>query len=364
MSLRTGWWLPDANQTEKRLLENEYLKREFKLLIYSGPQERDLQLINAQERQSALVLTDTSVKNFKALRKFPRNSIVLFILSDETYNLKLSFFALFNSRIKVIVRNYPLGRIRKIRKKVCLFLAKSKRVCSARNLAYLFPKAFASGVYLTLCQLLITILSSILRKPIHVIPQGYNSGFAQIYAKTFHLQSDESLFDFALRVKEGEFKKKLDLVFLGQIGSLDRRIMLEEAQEGDFEKALETKILINEKYNEGQNSLKQQEFFELVLKSRYALCPPGNYSGSTFRFFESLIAHTYPICDSFILSDPLYDSNLSLKWTNFKSNRIADHLENIHQQNEEIRAEISRVLELIESLKAQISLSLIGKGAI
>lgn len=354
MNYRTGWWLPDTTQGERQLFENEYLRREFKLLIYSGREERERQLETALAARNCFVLTDNSIRNFKKLKGFPKRSVVLFILSDETYRITLNLLALFNPAVKAIVKDYPLGSTNMFRKVPKLYVEKIYRLKKFRNLWRFLPKSVLSGVYVLLSQFLTKISSALLQKEIMEIPQGYNSSFAKMYAKRFELGFDDSMFEFAFKSKNENFAKKLNLVFLGQMGSLDRRLMLAEAQDLNFERNRGIIMRINNNYIEGQRLIKQEEYFHLTMSSYFTLCPPGNYSGSTFRFFEALISHSYPIRDSFVISDPLFNSRNLKVWPSFVLSKGSIELIYGPEVQYEIIKELGLILDSIEKTIEQI----------
>lgn len=357
MNYRTGWWLPDTIQGERQLFENEYLRREFKILIYSGHEERERQLENALVTRECLVLTDNSIRNFKKLRGFPKRSVLLFILSDENYRISLNFLALINPAVKAIVKDYPLGRTDNSRKVSKLFFEKIYRLKRFRNLWRLLPKSVLGGIYVLLSQFLTKIFSALLQKKVMEIPQGYNSGFAKLYAKNFELGFDESIFEFALQSKSENHTKNLNIVFLGQVGSLDRSLMLTEAQNLNFGTNTGIDFRFNKNYAEGQSSTKQEEYFQLIMSSYFTLCPPGNYSGSTFRFFEALISHSYPIRDSFVISDPLYDSRNLKVWPNLVLAKGCIDLNFGPEFQNEIIKEIRLIVDSVKKITEQIFLS-------
>lgn len=326
MSYRTGWWLPDTFQANRLLFENEFLRREFGLLIYSGVEEKELQLERARKSELAILLTDTSLPNLKALKNFPSQSIALFILSDETYKIVFNLRALLNRRVKFIVRNYPLPAWRGLFEIAQFSLDKTRRLRAYSYLWKLLPFALFSGIYILASQVMLKSIAKIFKKQILEIPLGYESSFGRNYAANFNLDEGASLIDYALNAPNELFHKSVDISFLGQIGNLDRQMMLAEAESygvGD-PRDFRMKITKNRNYIQGRSQDAQQNYMQLILKSRFTLCPPGNYSGVTFRFYESLLSRSFPLQDYYVFSDPLFVSPFTCKWKDIVVNKKID----------------------------------------
>jgi len=54
------------------------------------------------------------------------------------------------------------------------------------------------------------------------------------------------------------------------------------------------------------------EYVEVLTKSTSFLCPPGNYSGHSFRILESLVCGALPIVASNVITDPLFQDPTGL----------------------------------------------------
>ena len=50
-----------------------------------------------------------------------------------------------------------------------------------------------------------------------------------------------------------------------------------------------------------------------MSKSINFLCPPGNYSGHSFRILESLVCGSLPIVASNVITDPLFQDPMRLR---------------------------------------------------
>jgi hypothetical protein len=307
----TGWWLPNSDQISRREFSREFLRREIGIRLFSGEAECVHQLNRVRNGQKALVFVDSSVTDLRSLHCFPERSIILFILSDETYNLKLNLRALVNKRVFAIVRDYPLGKFIAIRNLPRMFLGKLIRTACHPSLLKLIPRAVASAFYMSLVQILFRYMSILNRKPVLEMPLGYDSGFCEQFVGFHELGMSESLLEYSAAPENypNLLKKANNFYFSGQRGTLDRRLMLMEARRVGIE--IQS---IHDSYQVGRSVESQNTYFMGLRNSRFSLCPPGNYSHRTFRFCESLLLYSYPIVERFTLSDPLSEIYMRLKW--------------------------------------------------
>jgi hypothetical protein len=313
MNSNSAWWLPSKNQDTRREFQNEYIRREFGITLFSGMEEKKKQLMSSKNGEPALIFTDTSVSNFKCFSEFPSKSIVIFLLSDETYRLMTNIRLLMHPSTKIIIRDYPLGKIHNLLDLPIRLMPKIVRIVRKPNLYRMVPKAIFSGLYMIFAQCFISLFAKIMNKKIFGIPLGYDNGFGNIYAKEFGLEHDQSLISFALSRNLKINHKSRILSFMGQKGSADRQVMILEAK-----KISGTHIKLNKNYALGRNANNQIDFFTAMKDSKMSLNPPGNYSGHTFRFYEALLVGSLPIEDAFVISDPLYRSKLEVDWPKFR----------------------------------------------
>jgi hypothetical protein len=317
MNSNSAWWLPSKDQETRVEFENEYIRREFGLTLFSGIEEREIQLNEAKKGRFALVFIDSSVNNLKLLKNFPKRSVILFILSDETYKLKFNILKILNPQVHMIIRDYPLGDFWSTLTVPFRSIRKILRLSRVHALLPLLPITILSGFYIAWSQIFIMLTSLVFRKSILSIPLGYDSGFCKQYAKYFHLERKQSAIEFALALDETiKLKllneKYLEITFVGQEGSLDRRLMIEEAR-----RELVINLEVNSDYSQGRLTSNQVKYFVNLKSSKFTLCPPGNYSAQTFRYFEALLLYAIPITDSFVFSDPLYRDIMGIRWPKF-----------------------------------------------
>jgi hypothetical protein len=353
MNTITGWWLSSSDQTKRIEFSTEFLRREIGIRIFSGQEEISSQLARVSKGSQALVFTDSSVSNFKSLDCFPNRSVILFVLSDETYSLALNIRALLNKKVSLVVRNYPLGNFRTIINYPFILYSKLLRGIHYPQLLKLFPRAFASSLYMIFSQILLRLVFILLRKECFHFPLGYDSGFAQNFAQHFKVSGSSSLIEFSLsKVNVSLFpEKQRDFFFMGQRGTFDRQLLLSEAKQLGIN--LEK---VHESYLVGRLNEYQKMYFDGILSSRLSITPPGNYSAHTFRYCESLLVHSYPIGERWVLSDPLYLSRLTFVWQPHKMRtyKLLKYYDNL-------RAEILEELEQLNQLRLGLIKLLISK---
>lgn len=349
MNTNSGWWLSSSDQDIRSEFTTEFLLREIRIRIFSGQEEIANQVTRIKKGGKALVFTDSSVTDLKGLDCFPDQSVILFILSDETYSLVFNLRALFNKKISIVVRNYPLGDFRTLTNYPFVICSKILRGLRFPKLWKLFPRALVSSMYMITVQSLLRVGFILWRKEYFHLPLGYDSGFAQLFAQYFKVEDSGSLIEFSLSKNNVKCfqEKQEDFFFIGQRGTFDRQLLLAEAEQ------LGIKLQkVHESYSFGRLSEYQKIYFEGILSARFSLAPPGNYSAHTFRYCESLLVHSYPIGERWVLSDPLYSGHLSFTWKlcglkNHKSEKVTKHYDNF-------QPEIIRQLEKLNQLRLVI----------
>jgi hypothetical protein len=141
--------------------------------------------------------------------------------------------------------------------------------------------------------------------------------------ENFHepLDGNESLF----LIKENTFGKVLKdkesiLCFVGQRGNIEREMAVAQTL-----RIQNSQIIIRDKFGgslgfNDSTSNTGNEYLKVMLNSRFSLCPPGNYSGFSFRLMESLICGTYPISKNYALTDPFFINPIPVLQENYVPN--------------------------------------------
>jgi hypothetical protein len=73
---------------------------------------------------------------------------------------------------------------------------------------------------------------------------------------------------------------------------------------------ISNQIILNERFSGGNDvaeplSGNANAYVRELLESAFAMCPPGNYSNETFRFWETLLCGCVPVVANFVPSDPI-----------------------------------------------------------
>jgi hypothetical protein len=153
-------------------------------------------------------------------------------------------------------------------------------------------------------QIFIAFLERLYSKGSVPMPLGYNDLFAESFCKVNQVNENLSLVDFALKRGPAE-DKKFDIAFVGQSGKLTRRVAIEA-----MSNVLQKELIIRKNYGGaigiyGATLESGIESVHALMNSKFALCPPGNYSNNTFRISESLICGAAPMFNQGSITDPI-----------------------------------------------------------
>jgi hypothetical protein len=236
---------------------------------------------------------------------FPAGSLIVQFHADETYLPKINFQIIRNPAVAMILRSYPIPGFKFLRffKIQCQGLIDLLDNFSVQNFIE-FLRLTGAGIVIVKRQIFIAILEKFYSKTSSPIPLGYTDLFAESYSKVNQIDKNFSLVDFALnRVRTKE--KMFDIAFVGQLGKLTRRVAIYAMRH------VSSKELILRKNYGGAIGIYGAtlesgiESVHTLMNSKYALCPPGNYSNNTFRIAESLICGAAPVFNQGSVTDPI-----------------------------------------------------------
>ena len=297
-----------------------FWEHEFQAIIYK-PEETDLdrilEIIYSGIRP--IVQLNGSPSDFELLDRLPRKSILVHLNSDETYNPKFNKKVIKSSSVAAILRSYPLPNMKPI------LILKGILILTLYVLKSFFSKNFLSrfsvvihGIVMAKRQIHIKFWE-VLRKKITIkVPLGYTDLFYENFQQQFHSVTSKSLFSG----NENLFKeKKQGVVFIGLKGNIFRQEVINACLEVIPDSYSYVKI--RKAFGgfigpHGSNEKEGREYFDVLRKSSLSICPPGNYSGITFRFAESIACRVLPVSFNFVPSDPLFSKRSSLN-LNFMS---------------------------------------------
>jgi hypothetical protein len=122
---------------------------------------------------------------------------------------------------------------------------------------------------------------------------------------------------------------------MGQRGSFWRRYALEELQLSELVR--QSTILVRDEFGgtlgaNGASIETGQEYVAGLLNTNISMCPPGNYSSSTFRYLESLICGAIPAIAEGTPTDALFRAPFgpheTCKWARWEDLiRVCGYLE-------------------------------------
>ncbi len=288
------------------LTEHEFWKREF---------HSDVSVKNENYLEKAKELISSGVKpviqigpskqEVMDLTGFPKASLIVQFHADETYLPKINYQVIRNPAVTMILRSYPIPKFKlfKLFRSQYFGFIDLFGNFSLKNL-FEFLKLFGAGIVMVKRQSIIAILERLYSKTSIPIPLGYNDLFAESFSKVNQVNESSSLVDFALNQAPTK-NKKFDIVFVGQSGKLTRRVAIQAMSQVSSKE-----IILRNNYGGaiGIYGTKLESGFEYVqaLKaSKFALCPPGNYSNNTFRIAESLICGAAPMFNQGSITDPI-----------------------------------------------------------
>ncbi len=124
--------------------------------------------------------------------------------------------------------------------------------------------------------------------PIYPFPLGYTERFARELKDLGILQAcQDSLFQGKLF---SDFTEREKISFFGQRGTWYRRLMVKF-----FESHPNFEMQTYSSFGGFTDSPATTGYSELILKSRFVVCPPGNCSSQSFRYYEAIALGAIPI---------------------------------------------------------------------
>jgi len=286
--------------------EHDFWKREFQADVSTKSEnylDKATELIASGVKP--VIQIGPSDREAIDLRVFPKGSLIVQFHADETYLPKVNYQIIRNPAVAVILRPYPITKFK------LLQLFKSQYFgfidlldnFSIKNLLE-FLKLFGAGIVMVTRQVFIGILERIYSKTSIPMPLGYNDLFAESYSKVNQVKESLSLVNFALH-KVPKKNKKFDIAFVGQLGKLTRRVAIQAMSE-----VSSRELILRKNYGGaigiyGATLESGIESVQALMNSKFALCPPGNYSNNTFRIAESLICGAAPMFNQGSITDPI-----------------------------------------------------------
>jgi len=291
---------------KRHFLQNE-LSWEYSNLADFNPLDLDC---SSQEKTVNIVLIGNSYGDIEVLDKFPRGSVWAMLYGDETFQFSLTLRTLLKRSVKGILRVYPLPH-QPVTSFPKVFTSLEAFRIKPRHIPHLTLDVFR-GLVIWFRQISLVFLHWSFRKPHLTTPIGYTNLFYEVFCARFGLKEGNSVFKKFGSMLESS--RQTQISFVGQRGKIWRRLVTEEAL--NFFRDSQAEILIRENFGgtNGSNSASSQtamEFIDIAHRSRFALCPPGNFSSATFRWLESIACGALPLEIQSHPTDPGYRSAIS-----------------------------------------------------
>jgi hypothetical protein len=348
--------------------EKEYWRRELGATVFPKTSGYLVQIQSYIEQGiRPIVQVGSGKEELEELTIFPRNSIIASLYADETYSPKSNQDLLNADSIFLVIRSYSLPKyslIKVMKSFVQGLLDLSSNLSFPNSLK--FFNLCSAGLVMALRQKKIGKLEKKLEKNSIAIPFGYTDLFCQSFISFLtdnfgiELKPEVSLLSSEVSeiLSKGEANRKFRFGFIGQRGNLARNFAINSVR-------TKNSILVERDHYGGTLGGNEAtratgiEYIEVLTKSTSFLCPPGNYSGHSFRILESLICGALPIVSSNVITDPLFqdptglngNSHVIYSW----KKRIREHeLLNSSQINDLLQEARIKHAEQIQSSKLHL----------
>lgn len=296
--------------------------------IHKNINDRESVLREKHIGDSVIVLIGSGKKDTRVLLKFPPKSVWVYLYSDETVNFRQNLNVLKSNAVIGVLRPYSIKTKKFELKKMCesvfcalneLYLSRSKSLLLWNCLSLFL------GFYFYAKNTLLLILHEYLRVINLDTYLGYTNLFGECLTNFRDAGKKESLIHQSLLDLRKPEERILEFQFVGQRGKLWRKYALAES-----EKLLESRIymVVNKAFGgtKGANFASEDSarlFFSSARKARFSICPAGNYSGTTFRWMETLMSGSLPIqsfrvSPDFLTSKALY-ANKTCDWKSWRT---------------------------------------------
>ncbi len=273
-------------------------------------------------------------------------SILLLVESDETFRTNLTRAILRHPEVRRVLRCYSIESSGWLDLPQALMVA-------LRTSVYMGVSSLPGALMAWSAGVVVAGRKSISRRLLgsagvvtHPMPLGYTDAFVQgVEALGTErnwrcLTRNESVITYLSEHLDDLTAHKCDeLAFVGQQGKFQRRAALHVAQALGFSIGPIHETFGGPGRDKGREAA---NYVTALARSRFSLCPPGNYSGESFRLGESLLLGALPLEASCVISEPGWRPG---RWTSGRTiarRNLADSLEEARRMSETER--FSRLL--------------------
>ena len=314
----------------------------------------------SQFKESMVVIAvGSDMEELLLLQELPKNSVFVHLYADETYKPFLNLKLMKCKSIKGVIRSYSISNKGLIQLE-SLYLKGVKlnfRMKHTRHLVrYLW--SLLAGQILLLRQYFVFLIHKFHKvQSIDFVP-GYTNLFARTLSQLIGLGTlSESL----LRNKDvsdyvSNVDRSLKFFFIGQSGNYWRRYAIDTLQHSEYGGS--SAIIVRDSFGgtlgaNGASLETGQEYVNGLLNSQVSICPPGNYSSSTFRYLESVICGAIPAIAEGIPTDALFRAPFgpqeTCKWARWED--LIRDCERLEEENRQLLVKQTKIkaLEFFES---------------
>lgn len=289
--------------------QQEFWAREFGALVIEKDEnfiEVIKDLVSRQIRP--VVQLDKDSVELQELATLPEGSVIGWCHSDETFDLAFNYAIAEIKALHTIMRPYHLE--------------KSTVVNSIKSLSYTFSnlqmarslsdvlRTFAwqfRGYGMQIRQYRILHKYRKANRNFVNIPIGYTNVFAM--SLVGFSQKDGNKHESILGIQPKPAKQsQSNIIFVGQSGQIVREAAIRTLEKSELGTVIRRSGYGASNVIDRSVASFGKEYVELLLNSQFVLCPPGNISGQSFRYFEVITLGRIPLVMDHVTSDPNFRS--------------------------------------------------------
>jgi hypothetical protein len=306
-----------------------------------------------------VIAVGTNLSELNLLHKIPKKSVFVHLYADETYHPILNLKLLKCRSVKGVIRSYGIRKQRFVESEL-IFLKSVQLNFGLKHLQNLFryTRSLLAGQILLLRQQFVLLI----HRHYKVLSIDFVPGYTNLFAKTLlqvigHDTSRESLLRLNYLCEYvSNIDRKFKFFFMGQNGTYWRRYAVDVLRHSQFLPM--SAIIVRDSFGgtlgaNGASLETGQEYVSGLLNSQVSICPPGNYSSSTFRYLESVICGAIPAIAEGIPTDTLFRAPFgpqeTCKWARWED--LIRDCERLEEENRQLLVKQTKIkaLEFFES---------------
>lgn len=288
--------------------QHEFWRREFSGLIVEKDENYLDSIQNLISRGLLpIVQIDNDFAEIIQLKTLPKNSIIGWCPSDETFDIAFNRELVKVDAFKLILRPYKLEKTKLINSLSSLTYTLSN-LQSARSLSEVLRtlRWQLRGYSMQWRQSKILKMHSRNKRQFYNIPIGYTNIFALSLASKLQVFPDQSLIS-SIGLSDAFLETKIS--FVGQSGQIVREFAIRAAESSPFGSVVRRSGYGASNVIDSTVSARGNDYINQIATSRFVLSPPGNISGESFRTYETMVMSRIPLVLGHVTSDPNFKSD-------------------------------------------------------